>query len=142
MSLIKFNRNHDFFPNILGDIFNDDMLDKFTTRMSIPAVNLKETETGFEIQMATPGLKKEDLKITIENNILVISSETQIEKEEEEQGKFTRREYSYRKFSRSFSLPESADTENIEAKYENGELILNLPKKENNIKKSREINIM
>lgn len=142
MSLVKWNKSNDFFPSIFGDIFNEDLFERISTKVSVPAVNLKENEKSFEIHMAAPGLNKEDFKIKVDNNILTISNESKSEKEEEEQGKFTRREYAYNKFERSFTLPESADIERIEAKYENGELKLNLPKKEDKIDKVREINIL
>ncbi|SRR5690554_1311195 len=139
MSLVRWNRN-DFFPNILGDIFNEDLIDKVANRLSVPAVNLKETDSSFEIHMAAPGLSKEDFKITLENKILTISSESKSENKETE-GKFTRREYGYTKFSRSFTLPDNADIEQIDAKYDKGELKLTLPKKVNETEKVREITI-
>ena len=74
-------------------------------------------------------MEKADFKINLENNVLTISSEKQ-EEQKEEQDKYTRREFAYRAFQRSFTLPDSADSEKIEAKYENGVLQVNIPKKE------------
>lgn len=140
MSIVKWNRSNDFFPSLLGEIFNEDMYEKVANRISVPAVNLKETETAFEIHMAAPGLKKEDFNIRLENKLLTISSEKSSESNESKDN-FTRKEYSYNSFSRAFNLPESADIERIDAKYENGELRLSLPKKENETDKPREISI-
>lgn|SRR5690554_3702428 len=140
MSIMKWNRNNDFFPSILGDIFNEEVFDKISNRVSVPAVNLVESDNSYEIHMAAPGLKKEDFKISLENKVLTISSEKSTESEELED-KFTRKEYSYSSFSRSFTLPENTDIEGIEAKYENGELRLNLPKKEKTTDRLIEVSV-
>lgn len=140
MSIMKWNRNNDFFPSILGEIFNDEVFDKISNRMSVPAVNLVESDNSYEIHMAAPGLKKEDFKISLENKVLTISSEKSTESEKSED-KFTRKEYSYSSFSRSFTLPENTDIERIDAKYENGELRLNLPKKEKTTDKVIEVSV-
>ncbi|MEO8933751.1 MAG: Hsp20/alpha crystallin family protein [Xanthomarina sp.] len=140
MSIMKWNRNSDFFPSILGEIFNEEVFDKISNRVSVPAVNLVESDNSYEIHMAAPGLKKEDFKISLENKVLTISSEKSTESEEVED-KFTRKEYSYSSFSRSFTLPENTDIEGIEAKYENGELRLNLPKKEKTTDRLIEVSV-
>ena len=140
MSIMKWNRNNDFFPSILGDIFNEEVFDKISNRVSVPAVNLVESDNSYEIHMAAPGLKKEDFKISLENKVLTISSEKSTESEELED-KFTRKEYSYSSFSRSFTLPENTNIEGIEAKYENGELRLNLPKKEKTTDRLIEVSV-
>lgn len=138
MSIVKWNRSNDFFPHLLGEIFNEEVFEKVANRGSMPAVNLKETDNAFEIHMAAPGLKKEDFKIRLENKLLTISSEASSETKESND-KFTRKEYSYNSFSRAFTLPENADIEKIDAKYENGELQILLPKKEDETDKPREI---
>lgn len=140
MSIVKWNRNSDFFPNLLGEIFNDEMYEKVANRVSMPAVNLKETDSAYEIHLAAPGLKKEDFKISLENKMLTIASEKS-SKNEDSTDSFTRKEYNYSSFSRAFTLPENADIESIDAKYENGELKINLPKKEDETDKPREITI-
>lgn len=140
MSIMKWNRNNDFFPSILGDIFNEEVFDKISNRVSVPAVNLVESDNSYEIHMAAPGLKKEDFKISLENKVLTIFSEKSKEREELED-KFTRKEYSYSSFSRSFTLPENTNIEGIEAKYENGELRLNLPKKEKTTDRLIEVSV-
>jgi HSP20 family protein len=99
-------------------------------RATVPAVNITEKKDGFELSMAVPGFKKEDFNIDIEGNMLSISSERD-EKKEEKEKKYSRMEYSYEAFSRSFTLPEEVMTDKIEAKYENGELKINLPCKQN-----------
>ena len=96
----------------------------------VPAVNIIENENNYMISVAAPGLKKEDLKIDVEGNMLTISSEKEENKEEKNE-KFTRREYSFTSFSRSFALPEDVKQEDIDARYENGELNIMLPRKEN-----------
>ncbi|MDO8896442.1 MAG: Hsp20/alpha crystallin family protein, partial [Bacteroidales bacterium] len=92
--------------------------------------NIKEDENGFEVEMAAPGFEKKDFKIDLNNNLLTISSEKKIENETKEGQQFTRREYSYQSFSRSFTLPNLVDSEKITAKYENGILKVAIPKKE------------
>ena len=96
----------------------------------LPAVNITENGNHYNVSLAAPGLKKEDFKIDIDGNMLTISSENE-EKKEEKDEKYTRKEYSYSSFSRSFTLPEDVKQEAIEAKYENGVLTLRLPRKEN-----------
>lgn len=127
MSIIKWNRSDDFFPSILGEIFNEEVFDKISNKISVPAVNLVESANSYEIHMAAPGLTKEDFKVSLENKTLTISSEKSKETEDL-QDNFTRKEYSYNSFSRSFRIPENTDVEHIEAKYENGELRVFLPK--------------
>ncbi|OWK73723.1 heat-shock protein [Flavobacteriaceae bacterium JJC] len=99
--------------------------------LTLPSVNVKELDRGFEIHVAAPGIKKEDFKINLEQNVLTISSENSTENEEkDENGAFTRREFNYSSFSRAFTLPETADPEKIEAAYEDGILKITVPKKE------------
>ena len=98
--------------------------------LSVPAVNITENKDNYEVALAVPGMKKDDFKIAVDGNMLTISSEKEETKEEKEDKKFTRKEYNYSSFSRSFTLPEEVNQEKIEAKYENGELRLVLPRKE------------
>lgn len=140
MSIIRWNRSNDFFPSLLGDLFNDELISRASNRFSVPAVNLKESDNGYEIYLAAPGLKKEDFKISLEDMVLTISSEQTTENKETED-KFTRKEYSYTSFSRSFTLPKNIDLENINAKYENGELKVTLPKKEKITDKLIEVSV-
>ena len=97
--------------------------------LTIPAVNIAENKDDYRVSLAAPGMKKDDFNIDVEGNMLTISSQREEDKEEKGK-KFTRREYSYSSFSRSFTLPEEVNKEKIEAKYEDGVLHLVLPKKE------------
>ena len=96
---------------------------------NVPAVNIKEDNDKYTVCLAAPGLKKEDFKINVEENVLTISSEKEESKEQKEDN-YSRREYSYSAFTRSFSLPDDVKQEAIDARYENGELRLTLPRKE------------
>jgi HSP20 family protein len=115
-----------FFRNDLLDLWGDDV------PQTIPSVNITEEKDGFLIEVAAPGLKKEDFNIELEGNLLTISSEKESETKEgdESKDKFFRREYSYSSFTRSFTLPENTDAEKISAKYADGVLKLNIAKKE------------
>ncbi len=138
MSLIRRNGG-DVFQG-LPSLFNDALLRDFwnwglsnhsSTNTSIPAVNIKETNDHFVVEMAAPGMTKDDFKIELDNNLLTISSERQNENEEKEDDRYTRREFSYQSFQRTFNLPkEVVDADKIEARYENGLLHLVIPKKE------------
>jgi len=97
--------------------------------MTVPPVNITENKDEFLVSLAAPGMKKDDFKIDIDGNMLSISSEKEENKEEKDK-KFTRKEYSYSSFSRSFTLPDEVNKEKIEARYEDGVLKLSLPRKE------------
>lgn len=132
MSLVKFSNQ---FPSLFDHIFENDLFDwsnrNFsTTNTTLPAVNIKESHDGFEVDMAAPGFEKNDFKIELHHDTLTISSEKQIENETKEGQQFNKREFSYQSFSRSFTLPNTADSEKIGAKYENGILKIYIPKKE------------
>lgn len=112
----------DFFDN--DRFFDSDWMKK----QSVPAVNVKETEKGFEVELAAPGMSKKDFNISVDNHVLTISSEKKEEKEEKELN-YTRKEFSYTSFQRSFTLPENVSEENMNARYEDGVLRLSLIKK-------------
>jgi HSP20 family protein len=103
-------------------------------------VNIKETEKNYSIDVAAPGFEKADFKVNLDQDILTISAEKKEETKNEGE-KDIRKEYSYRSFKRSFSLDEKIDGDNIEAKYVNGVLTLNLPKKEEVKTASKQISI-
>ncbi|RLD59516.1 MAG: Hsp20/alpha crystallin family protein [Bacteroidetes bacterium] len=132
MSLVKFsNQMPSLFDRFLeNDLFDWTNRNYSNTNTTLPAVNIKEDKDGFEVEMSAPGLDKKDFKIELNNSVLTISSEKEIEKETKEGQQFTRREFSYQSFSRSFTLPETVENEKISAKYENGILSINIPKKE------------
>jgi HSP20 family protein len=131
-------RKNEFFPglSLFDDFFSRDlwnwgMNNNSSTNTTIPLVNIKETADNFEVEMAAPGMNKEDFKIELDGNVLTITSERKDENEVKEGDRYTRREFSYQSFQRSFQLPkEVVDAEKIEAKYENGVLRLLVPKKE------------
>lgn len=100
-----------------------------TGTLSVPAVNVTEDKNQYTVSLAAPGLKKDDFKIELDGNLLTISSEKEEEKEESKE-KYTRREYSYTSFSRSFTLPDDVRQEGIEAVYEDGVLKIRLARKE------------
>ncbi len=131
MTLIKRNNGGLFnFRPALGDFFSDNgfFLDKVWNTESIPAVNISENEKNYEIEMAIPGMKKNDFKIKLENNMLTISAEHKEEKEEQKKN-YTRQEYRFDSFTRSFNLPENTKEDGIEAHYEDGVLKLQVAKK-------------
>lgn len=101
-------------------------------QLSLPAVNIKEANDQYTISLAAPGLQKDDFSIDIDGNMLTIRSEKE-KKNEEKEEKFTRREYSYTAFSRCFRLPEDVKQENIDARYQNGELVIALPRRKNGL---------
>ncbi len=134
-SLANSNSNQNF-PNLsnwLDDIFNRDLPSVFTsnfnTGISLPKVNIKENADAFIVEMAVPGLKKSDFQIDIDNQVLSISTETKEEKEHENEN-YTRREFGYSSFKRTFTLPESVNDEKINASYNEGILSIVLPKRE------------
>jgi len=138
MTLALRNRNNGFptFNSIFNEILNDDFFTPRSISEKLPAVNIKQTETDFSLELAIPGLAKEDIKIAIDKDLLSISSEKESKVEEkEEDGTYTRREFSYQSFKRSFTLPESVESDKIEAKFEHGILILNLRKREDALPK-------
>ncbi|MBT8273993.1 MAG: Hsp20/alpha crystallin family protein [Bacteroidia bacterium] len=135
MTLVKFNRRNLLFPwnnNRLKDFlssdefFNDDF---FTEDSLMPAMNIIDHKKDLEIEFAAPGFEKKDFEVTIENNILHVCGEKE-EKEEENEEDFTRKEFSYKSFKRSFRLPDSVnDNANVKATYKNGILKLKMEKK-------------
>jgi HSP20 family protein len=133
-SIIKKTENFPYFGNLFDDFFSKDVFDWNAKNFSqmgstLPSVNVKETEKGFQVDLAAPGMKKEEFKIELNNHILSISSEKKEEKEEKKE-KYTRREFNYQSFTRSFSLPDTAAGEGIQATYEDGVLHVQIPKKE------------
>ena len=136
MSLIKSNGNNfPSLPALFDDFFGRELFNWGNTNFSstnttMPSVNIKESQDNFEVEMAAPGMQKSDFKISLEGNTLTISSQRQHEENKKEEG-YSRREFSYQSFQRSFLLPNDVvDREGIVAKYENGLLLLTIPKQE------------
>ena len=149
MTQVKFNRKpfEGTFNNLFDDLFSELPVlykNEQNWKGSVP-VNIKETEKNYIIEVVAPGFEKTDFKISLEQQLLTISTEKKNEVKEDSDNnrneKQIRKEYSYRTFKRSFTLDEKTDGSNIDAKYVNGVLTLNLPKKEEVKPSVQEINI-
>lgn len=131
MRLVRLSNS---YPNRLHRVLTNEMMDfshhsSHLSERDLPSANIREYKDSFSIEMATPGLKKEDLKIELDNQLLSISFES-AENDENKEETLIRREFRKKSFKRSFTLGDSIDVEKIEAKYENGLLQLTLQKKE------------
>jgi len=138
MSTKSLQRRGEFVPSFFNDLFrpwdtvfdtNGGSLMSTFNPINIPAVNIVENKNHFELSLAAPGMKKNDFKIDVEGNTLTVSAENEENKEETNE-KYTRKEFNYTSFSRSFSLPDGVNKDKIDASYENGLLKLVLPKTE------------
>lgn len=135
MSLIKRNQ---LFPmtGMFDDFFTRDLSNwglnnNSITNTTLPAVNIRESAENYEVEMAAPGMTKDDFKIELDGNQLTISSEMESQQENNEDNKYSRKEFSYQSFQRIFQLPkEVVDADKIQARYVNGLLQLSIPKKE------------
>lgn len=133
--------------NFFDDFFTKDLFDFGNPQLAnvgrtLPSVNVKEIEKAFEIEFAAPGMKKEDFQISLDRNVLTVSSETKTESEEKnEEGKYTRREFNYQSFKRSFTLPETVEQDKIEAEYTDGILKIAIPKKDVTVQTSKMIEV-
>jgi HSP20 family protein len=144
MNLVKFNNspNNTLLPGIndvFESIFNDSF---FNDRMiaRVPAVNISESDNNYHVELAAPGLKKEDFKLNLDRNQLTISVEQSSENADDRKN-YSKREYSYRSFVRSFTLPDSADHGRIEASYTDGILRIDIAKREEAKAEHRQIEI-
>jgi HSP20 family protein len=136
MTLIKGNGTaFPAFPALFDDLFSREFFNwgnsNFSsTSTTVPLVNIRETSDNFEVEMAAPGMEKKDFKVTLEGNTLTISSHRETQENEKNEG-YSRREFSYQSFMRSFILPKDVvKAEEIVAKYDNGLLLLTIPKQE------------
>lgn len=129
-------RNKSNLPSILDNMLSKSLSDivgnDFTT--SMPSVNIIEEEESFMIEVAAPGLSKGDFNLKIDDDSLIVSAKKETKSESGEKGKFTRREFNYTSFKRSFTLPETVDQEAINAEYNNGVLFITLNKKTEAVK--------
>jgi HSP20 family protein len=146
-SLLK--NDYPSFPSFLDNFFEGNLMDWNTgnfagTNSTLPAVNVKENDNEFNIDVAAPGMNKKDFKVNYNNGRLIISSEKEYKNEEKEGEKITRREFSYQSFQRSFAVPENVvDADNISANYKEGILHVTLPKRDEvKPKPAREIKIL
>ena len=136
MSIIRKTNHSPALSSLFDDLFAKDLMNwglsnNSSTNTSIPAVNIKETKDHFEVELAAPGMRKEDFKVELDGNQLTICSEKSTSEEQNEDNRYTKREFSYQSFQRSFQLPKDVvDADRIEARYENGLLLLLIPKKE------------
>lgn len=137
MSIVK--RNNLVFPSLMNDFFRPDWfggVDRYDS--NIPAVNIKENERDFELELAVPGMKKDDFNVEVDKNVLTISAETKSNDEVSEDN-YTRREFAFSSFKRAFTLPETINDGKIDASYKDGVLKLTLPKKEEALPKPKRL---
>jgi HSP20 family protein len=135
MSIVR--RNTGLFPSILNDVFTPDWfggVDSYNQR--VPAVNIREGEKEFTLELAVPGQKKEDFNVEVDNDVMTISMETKDEREENEKD-YTRREFRFSSFRRAFTLPETVNQDDIKADYRDGILRFTLPKKDEALPKPK-----
>ena len=140
MSTKSLSRQTDLFPSFYDDFFKpwSEWIGNGTSMFQtnkVPSVNVSESSSEYKLTLAAPGMKKEDFHIDIEGSMLTVSSEKE-ESKEEKDTRFTRKEYSYSSFSRSFTLPSEVNQEKIDASYVDGILSISLPKKEDSKKQS------
>jgi HSP20 family protein len=155
MAQLVVKRNGNSFPSLMTDLldtdrfFDTDLLDLESDLLfpssvilpssaigRIPSANITEREKDYLIELAAPGMSKKDFKVELENDVLSISAEKEAKRDEKENG-LTRKEFSYESFCRSFRLPENGKAEKIDAKYENGILKIEIPKKEITVSKPK-----
>ena len=139
MRIVKYNNNN-VFPSLINEFFDDDFGMNFLNRShSVPSVNSLENNDSYEIDLAVPGMKKEDFTIELNDKVLIISSETSNTIEND---KMRLNEFNFSSFQRSFRVPDSVDQDKIKANYKNGILKIKLPKRKESISKpNRVINI-
>ena len=136
MRIVKYNNNK-VFPSLMNEFFNDDLrMNFFNRRHPVPSVNSLENNDSFEIDLAVPGMKKDDFTIELNDKILVISSDNS----NYDQSERTRlNEFNYSSFQRSFRVPESVELDKIKANYKNGILKIKLPKRKDSITKPNRV---
>lgn len=137
MSIVK--RNNLVFPALMNEIFKPDWFGGMENLSNnVPAVNIKENEKDFELELAVPGRKKEDFNIEVDDNVMTVSSEVKNENEITEEN-FTRKEFGFTSFKRAFTLPETIDEDKIKASYEDGILKFTLPKRKEALPKPKRL---
>lgn len=142
--MIPMLRRRSTLPSLVDEFLGDDLFNRFfneNENVTVPSVNIKEGKDDYSIEVAAPGFEKKDFKVDLNNNVLEISSEKEI-KEESNNEKVMRREFRYSSFKRTFTLPETADTDKINASYKDGILSISIPKKdEARVKPIKQISI-
>lgn len=131
MSIGSLAKKSEMLPSFVDDFFTPwkTMFEGMDKKFSMPAVNVAETKDDYNLSLAAPGLKKDDFKIDMDGSLLTISAEKEEEKEEKEKN-YSRREYNYSSFKRTFTIPEDVNVDKIDATYTDGVLKVLLPKKE------------
>lgn len=145
MKLFKWKtaENKPKFPNIIEKFFGNKITDSTSydeNVSTVPSVNISDADKAFEVSVAIPGLDKKDVKIEIQDNYLVISSEKQYEKKDKNKNHL-RQEYGYAAFQRIFELPESADADKVQAEMKNGVLSIKIAKKDGYVETKKQIKI-
>ena len=136
MRIVKYNNNK-VFPSLMNEFFNDDFrLNVINNNHSVPSVNSIENDNSFEIDLAVPGMKKDDFTIQLNDKVLVISSENT---NSVENNSMSLNEFNYSSFQRSFTVPETVELDKIKANYKNGILKVKLPKKKDSISKPNRV---
>jgi HSP20 family protein len=136
MRIVKYNNNK-VFPSLMNEFFNDDLrMNVINNNHSVPSVNSIENDNSFEIDLAVPGMKKDDFTIQLNDKVLVISSENT---NSVENNSMSLNEFNYSSFQRSFIVPETVELDKIRANYKNGILKVKLPKKKDSIKKPNRV---
>ncbi|WP_340202679.1 Hsp20/alpha crystallin family protein [Ascidiimonas sp. W6] len=140
MNLVRKNNNV-WFPSLLDEFLKPDWMGGLEHSHNVlPAVNIKESEDHFDLELSVPGFKKDDIHIEVDDNVLTISSTVESSSEnKDEKGNYTRREFSRSSFKRSFTLPETVNEDAINASYEDGILVLTFPKKEEALPKPKRL---
>ena len=139
MRIVKYNNNNNnkFFPSLMNEFFNDDFrMNVINNNHSVPSVNSIENDNSFEIDLAVPGMKKDDFTIQLNDKVLVISSENT---NSVENNSMSLNEFNYSSFQRSFTVPETVELDKIKANYKNGILKVKLPKKKDSITKPNRV---
>ena len=127
MKLIRTNR--ELFPRFFDDFWGRDLFDKNEFSTTVPAVNINEGAEEFNIELAVPGIDKKDINIEVDNGLMTVSYENKSENEQNKK-EYYKKEFNYHSFSRTFSLPDSVNTDQIKATYKDGILHMSIPKKD------------
>ena len=138
MTLIR--RNFSNWPN-LTDFFDDEWIrNRFANTDLSPAVNVVDNEGNYEIEVAAPGFKKDDIQVTVENGVLTITGKVENESEEKKKN-YTRKEFSSQSFTKRFTLPENVEQDKLSAKYEDGVLRLVVNKREKELPSKKNVEV-
>ena len=142
MTLVRYSKPRNVFPNLINEFFNDDffMGGRLMENSVVPSANVKENSKGFVIELSAPGFNKKDINIEVDDKMLKIYSEIKNDVENKDET-IIKREFHYNSFERSFQLPENVNAEKIKANYNDGILSIEIPKMEKEEKKKRLIDI-